>query len=212
MDRTSILNAASFSLPWLDASPGCIIVAMPDWLSGVLGFAFIVGLFVAYAAEQRARRRAKNPPPAPDPAAEPVVSAQQATAPSDAAASVELARSASSPNWGAPIVFCLLLLFAATHRHSFWGYLWQTIFWVIVLVAAYSAFLPSEIAKEQARHPGMTKRDIFLITGVPYVVLPIIGWVLVIPLGWNWAVIVPALPWALLLVIGMIAVAFQKKR
>jgi hypothetical protein len=111
-----------------------------------------------------------------------------------------------------PIVFTLLLVSAAAHRHSFWGYLWQLIFGGIVLLGAYSTFSPKEIAAEIARRPGTTRSSILVTTGVPYVLVPTIGWVLAIPLGWGPGALVPLLPWAALLVFAAIALGFDKLR
>ena len=119
--------------------------------------------------------------------------------------------SSSSPNWGMPIVYCLLLVGADSHRGSFWGYLWQALYFVIFAVAAYSTFSPKELAAEQVRRPGTTRMDLYLTVGVPYVLFPAIAWVLTIPIGWRGGIFVPVLPWAVLLVLGLGAVVLPKR-
>ena len=110
-----------------------------------------------------------------------------------------------------PVVYCLLLVGADTHRGNFWGYLWQTLYAVIFAVAVYSTFSPRELAAEQKRRPGTTRADHYLTLGVPYVLFPAIAWVVTIPLGWRGGVVVPALPWAVLLVVGLVAMALPKR-
>ncbi len=107
-----------------------------------------------------------------------------------------------SPNWGMPIFFTGLLIAAATHRDSWWGVLWQALYGLIVAVAVYSTFAPSEVRRELERMPGWTRRDILLFTGVPYILFPVIGWTVAIPLHWFPGVFIPALPWAGLLLLG----------
>ena len=110
-----------------------------------------------------------------------------------------------------PIVYCLLLAGADSHRGSFWGYLWQGLYGVLFVVAVHSTFSPKELAAEIVRRPDTTRWSHYLTLGVPYVLFPAIAWVVVVPLGWKAGIIVPALPWALLLVVGLGAVAFSKR-
>ena len=119
--------------------------------------------------------------------------------------------SSSSPNWGMPIVYCLLLLGADTHRGNVWGYLWQALYLVLFVVALYSTFSPKELAAEQRRRPETTRQSQYLMLGVTYVLVPAIAWVLVIPFGWRGGIVLPAVPWVLLIVFGLIGVAVQKR-
>lgn len=178
---------------------------MGDTLSAIGGFALIIGLFVAYAIQRRNARIAKNPPPAAEPAAAPVAAVDAATAETPL-------RSSRSPNWGAPILFCLLLLGAATHRGNFWGYLWQTIFFAFVAVALYSMFSAKDFEIEKKRDPELTRSRHYLTIGVPYVLFPVIGWVVTIPMGINGGFLIPAVAWAPLILIGVGFATFQKAR
>ena len=165
---------------------------MTDALAGVVGAVVIGGIVVAYVRERRARTRPPEVLPAEPP--EPLAATDEDTT---------TIRS-SSPNWGMPIVYCLLLIGADTHRDSFWGVLWQAIFFVIVAVAAYSTFSPKELAQEQARQPGTTRMQHYVTFGVPYLLFPLAGWFLAMRMGWRLGVFVPALPWLLLLLFGLI--------
>ena len=101
-----------------------------------------------------------------------------------------------------PIAYCLLLAGADTHRTSFWGYVWQGIYFALLAVAMYSTFSPKELVAEQARRPGTTRLSHYVTLGVPYILFPAAGWILVEPVHWTPGVLVPALPWALLLIIA----------
>jgi phosphotransferase system glucose/maltose/N-acetylglucosamine-specific IIC component len=170
---------------------------MRETLQGLAGLALIVGLFVAYALERRARRRAAEPPPVVAEPEPPPAEIIDGTQPAPV--------SYGSPNWGAPIVFVLLLVGAATHRGSWWGVLWQVIYFGIIAVAAYSTFSRKELREEQERRPGTTRRDVFLRIGVPYLLIPLIAWLITMPLGITLGTLVPALPWMLLALLGVVA-------
>ena len=170
-----------------------------DTLSGFFGAALIVGLFVAYAMQRRARNRS----PAALETVEP---------PPDTRSETEPATSSRSPNWGMPIVYCLLLVAADSHRGTFWGYLWQGTFLAILALAAYSTFSPKELASEQMRRPGTTRADHYLSLGVPYLLFPAIGWTLVVVVGWPVGILVPAIPWLLMLLAGAVVVLWQTVR
>ena len=170
---------------------------MNDTVASLLGAALIAGLFVAYAIQRRARNRPTPPPGTID--VPPVsISGQEPHA--------------ASPNWGMPIVYCLLLAAADSHRGSFWGYLWQGIFFALLAVAAYSTFSPKELALEQSRRPGTTRLHHYMTLGVPYLLVPAIGWALVEVAGWSGGVFVPAVPWLLLLIAGGVVAVWQKWR
>lgn len=180
---------------------------MSDTLSGLLGFALIAGLFVKYAMDRRARKRAANP----DSIATPEPASVIATEPSTTVSSEPRVRS-SSPNWGMPVVYCLLLYGADSHRTNFWGYLWQGLYFALLAVASYSTFSPKELAAEQVRRPGTTRLNQYVTLGVPYVLFPAAGWILVEPVGWSPGVLVPALPWALLLLAAGVTSLLPKGR
>ena len=173
--------------------------AVNDTLAGLLGVALIAGLFAAHSIQRR-RRNAPAPPP------------ETAERPSVSVSAKELQATSSSPNWGMPIVYCLLLAAADSHRGNFWGYLWQWIFFAFLAVAAYSTFSPKELAMEQTRRPGTTRQHQYLTLGVPYLLFPAIGWALVELAGWPGGVFVPAIPWLLLLIAGGAAAVWQKWR
>lgn len=178
---------------------------MSDTGSAVGGFALIIGLFVAYALERRAARAKKNPSAPTEPAP---VAAPAAT--SDHASPAASAPQGRSPNWGAPIVFCLLLFGAATHRHSFWGYLWQAIFLAFVAFGVYSTASKRDFEIDRKRDSELTRTLYVITTGVPYVFFPLLGWTMVVPFGLNAGVIVPALAWVPLIFIGTALVAVEK--
>ena len=178
---------------------------MSDTLSAVAGGAMIIGLFVAYARERRARTRARQVGASPP--VDPVVSAERipVAAPdtSTEAAALEPSTGGRSPNWGLPIVYGLLLIAVATHRGSVWGTVWQVVYLAIVALGAYSTFAPSELAGEQRRHPGTTRASHYVTFGVPYVLLPLVGWILVGPMRLPIGILAPIAPWIGLAVIGL---------
>lgn len=170
-----------------------------DTAAGLFGTALIAGLLVAYALQRRGRNRPAPPPETID-------------VPPTSTSVEQPQRPSPSPNWGMPIVYCLLLAAADSHRGNFWGYLWQGIFFAFLAVAAYSTFSPKELAMEQARRPGTTRQHQYLTLGVPYLLFPAIGWALVEVAGWPGGVFVPAIPWLLLLIAGGVVAAWQKWR
>ena len=164
---------------------------MNDTGGAIVGAVLLIGIVVAYVRERRARARPATTEAAPAP-----------PPPVDADATTEVVRSAS-PNWGAPIIFCLLLIAADTHRNSAWGYLWQALYGAVVLFAVYSTFNPKELADEMERRPGTTRAHHYVMLGVPYVVVPVVAWTLLFPFGWRPAVLLPVLPWVLLLLVSV---------
>jgi hypothetical protein len=165
----------------------------------LLGVVLIAGLFVAYAMQRRAARG----PSAPEttPAVEPPGAKDEELEPTRG----------SSPNWALPIVFCALLAAASAHRSSWWGTLWQTLYLGLVALGVYSTFSAREIAAELERRPGLTAAEHRWQSGLPYVAVPVIAWALAIPIGWRPAVLLPALPWLILLIIGVIAAASSRR-
>lgn len=73
-----------------------------------------------------------------------------------------------------------------------------------VAVGVHSLVSPKEFAQEQKRRPGTTRMDHLMNTGVPYVFFPVLAWVLVFPVGWNGGVLIPALPWALMILFAAV--------
>jgi hypothetical protein len=168
-------------------------------LTAFLGFALIVGLFVAYFLQQREKKRPAEPAPTEPGAAAPSAN-DEAIGPRG-----------SSPNWGAPILFCGFLYGATSRAGTGWSVFWQLLYFGLVALGAYTAFSAKEFAGEQARNPSVTRRDHMLQYGVTYVAVPVIAWVLAIPFGWPTATLLPALPWALLLIVGLV-VAVRSQR
>ena len=159
---------------------------MLETLQTLFGLALIIGLFVWYARERRARNR----PPASAPElvdATPVVDEGEPVV------------HGPSPNWGAPIVYVLLLYAALRTQGTWWSMLWLTIYFMIFGVAWYSTFSEKELADEQARRPGTTRREHYIKLGVPYLLFPLLGWLGAIVFGWKLAVFIPAIPWLALL-------------
>ncbi len=103
------------------------------------------------------------------------------------------------------LVYCALLLFAVTHRDSVWGYIWQGAFLLLLMVGVYSTFGSTDFKREAERYPGLSRREYVLTTGIPYLLLPLIGWVLACPMKWWPGVLVPGLPW----IIGYVVVLPQ---
>jgi hypothetical protein len=165
-----------------------------ETLQGLAGLALIVGLFVFYVRERRAKSR------------QPLIEVQPPVARVEAPTTPETKPPrGSSPNWGAPIIFVLLLSGAATHRGSWWGVLWQALYFAVIVVGLYSTFSPKELAAEQARRPGTTRRDVYLTLGVPYLLVPIVAWIVTIPFAFAPGAFIPALPWVALIVAGSFA-------
>jgi hypothetical protein len=176
-------------------------------MEAFLGFALIVGLFVAYAMQQRSTRRAAEDAAAPKPAA--IEAASPEVAADDARVQ---AVSSGSPNWGAPVLFTGFLIGAATHRDSWWGILWQVLYFAMLAVAAWSTFGPGDLREEQRRHPGTTRSDMLVRIGIPYLLIPLVGWLLVIPLNHGAAALLPAIPWILLALLGVGVAVFSRAK
>jgi hypothetical protein len=179
-------------------------------MEGFLGFALIAGLFVAYAMQRRAQRRAADDAVAPKPAVAESSLPREPAGAAEPAPAAEQPVSYGSPNWGAPIIFTGLLIAAATHRGSWWGTLWQVLYFAVIAVAAYSTFSRKELREEQQRRPGTTRGEVYLRTGVPYLLVPVVAWVLAMPLGFGAAVILPAIPWILLALLGIGVALFKR--
>jgi hypothetical protein len=162
-----------------------------ETLQGLFGLALIVGLVWWYARERRTKDRPPAPPPEPVDAT-PVVEDGEPTS------------RGSSPNWGAPIVYVLLLYAAVRSQGSWWSMLWLTIYFAIFGVAWYSTFSEKELVDEQARRPGTTRREHYFKLGVPYLLFPMLGWLGVCVFGWKLAVFIPTIPWVLLMAAGLV--------
>ena len=163
---------------------------MTETLQALFGFSLIVGLFVWYFRERRAKNR-----PAPAAALEPVARPEPETAePSSNEVSL------GSPNWGAPLIYVILLTAIRATQRSWWSLLWLGIYFGIWALAVYSTFHPKELAAEQARRPGTTPAFHYVRYGVPYVLFPFVGWLVAVRLGWGLGVFIPALPWIFLIV------------
>ena len=170
---------------------------MAEALQGLLGFALIIGLFVYYARERRANKHLPASTVVDVIANDPTVSAETEVR-------------GSSPNWGAPIVYVLLLVAAQRSDGSWWRMLWLSLYFSIFGVAWYSMFSDKEFADEVARRPGTTRREQYFKIGVPYLLFPFLGWLGVIVFGWRAAVLIPAIPWLALVVAGLFVAAGMK--
>jgi len=201
-------------MPGLVAFPPRCAAASPtpswdlvsDDAYGLLGLLFIVGLFVAYGVERRAKRSAVQPGAAGAAAPSGPPAKTRPPYPSDylPAHSAELGC--------LPIVPSVLLLLVVTHRDDFWGILWQVVFFALIAVATWAALRPSEIASARRWDPELTPRAHRLRIGVGFVVLPLVGWVLAVPLRWDPGCVVPALPWVLILAYAYVASALRRPR
>jgi hypothetical protein len=170
-----------------------------DTLQALGGVALIVGLFVAYALERRARHRPATPPP------EPVV-APVATAPTPAAPA-ETTGGRRSINWGAPIIYCVLL-WGGAHRDTNWRYVWLTLYAAMLVVAGHTMFSAKEFAIERRRQPDLTWREHWVKIGVPYLLFPVAGLALVLA-GVSGGVIVPSLPWVFIILAAVVILPVQ---
>jgi cbb3-type cytochrome oxidase subunit 3 len=177
-----------------------------DGLYGLLGLLFIAGLFVAYGLERRKKRLERLPRPAATaPGTEPPA---EAPAPPSGIG--------TAPRYAdlgcLPVVPSFLLLLVVTHRDDFWGILWQVVFFALVAIATWAALRPSEFDAASRWDPELTLRGHRIRIGVGFVVLPLLGWVLAVPLRWDPGFLVPALPWALMLAYAYVASAFPRQR
>jgi hypothetical protein len=181
-----------------------IVHLVTDDQAGLLGLLFIVGLFAAYGVERRRKRLARQPRPS---------SSTQGTEP-PADAPVPPAGLDIPPRTAElgclPIVPSVLLLLVVSHRDDFWGILWQVVFFALIAVSTWAALSPSEIAGARRWDPSLTPRAHRLRIGVGFVVLPLVGWVLAVPLRWDPGCVVPALPWVLMLAYAYVASAFPR--
>ena len=111
----------------------------------------------------------------------------------------------------APIIYAFLLIAAATHPRSFWGWLWLSLYAAFLAVAAFSTFSPKEYVAEEKRWPGLSRREYLLTMGIPYFALPLAGGLLVMA-GMQRAsgaaillgIVVALLPWLLLYSVGFL--------
>ena len=185
---------------------------MTDNQASLLGLLFVVGLFVVYGIERRKKRLARRPRPADVAhAGEGQVSA---AAPAEVPAPIlGDDRPSRSVDYGClPILNSFLLLLVATHRDDGWGYLWQGVFLLIVAYSAYSMLSQKGFAAARRWDPERTWTAHLLQMGVGLVLLPLLGWVLVVFVGWDPGFLVPAVPWALLLLVAYAASAFGRRR
>lgn len=197
------------------------MTTMTDNQASLLGLALVAGLFVAYGVERRKKRleRARPRADASPGGTTPVVrSVDAAGAPSEPTATADTTvplpgdHPTRSLDAGClPLLNSFLLFLVAGHRHDGWGYLWQALFFALAAFAAWSALVPSEYAKASRSDPGLSRRAHVLRTGVPFVVLPLIGWGLVVPVGWDPGFLLPALPWLLAAAYAYVASAFSRK-
>ena len=180
---------------------------MSDDVAAVVGALFIGGLFVAYFMQQRAKRLARDAalrPPAPPPAP---------LAPAEAPATEALATEAlasegpesrpSSPAFGMSFLYTMLLFAAGTHLGSWWGYLWQALFAGLLLLGIGMAFGRDAYESARVYDPTRTRAAHMLINGVPYVLLPVVGYVIVIRFQSLWGLLAPGV-----IFIGLLAATY----
>lgn len=175
---------------------------MSDDVAAAVGALFIGGLFVVYFMQQRAKRLARDAalrPPAPPPA--PLAPAEALAA--EALASEGAESRPSSPAFGMSFLYTMLLFAAGTHLDSWWGYLWQALFAGLLVLGIGMAF--SRDAYESARiyDPMRTRAAHRLINGVPYVLLPVVGYVIVIRFQSLWGLLAPGF-----IFIGLLAATY----
>jgi len=111
-----------------------------------------------------------------------------------------------------PILTGFLLLLVVAHRRDVWGYIWQGVFFVVVGISAYLTLSPRELAAARRADPGRTWWGHLLQMGVGLVVLPLLGWVLVVPVRWDPGFLVPVVPWVLLVAVAYAATAIRQRR
>ena len=109
-------------------------------------------------------------------------------------------------------MYTALLIAAATHRDSWWGWLWQGLFGALFVLALVTTFARGDYEAARAKAPALTRREHMLMNGVPLVLLPLVGWVLVIPFGWIWGAIVPGVIWLVPLGLGIAIEAVEAIR
>lgn len=183
-----------------------IVGPVTEGLQGLLGLLLVVGLFVAYGIERRTKRLARRPRPAePAPTLEPAAEALAPPPGED--------RPARSTEFGClPIAPSVLLLLVVAHRGDFWGTLWQVVFFSLVALASWSALSPTEFARANRSDPALTRRAHVVTMGVGFVALPLLGWVVAVPLRWAPGFLIPALPWAVALAYAYVAPILQRSK
>jgi hypothetical protein len=177
-----------------------------DGVQALFGLLLLVGLFVAYGVERRRKRRAPAHRASAPREARPAPATARQVAPDDGppARSWELGCLPLAPS--------ILLLLAATHRDDVWGTVWQAVFFAVVGLAAWSALSPREFAKAAAGDPGLSRREHILRYGAGFVLFPLVGWGLVVPLAWTPGFVVPAVPWAVVYAVAYAAAARRRTK
>ena len=185
---------------------------MSDSVAAFVGVLMIGGLFAAYYMQrrrQRLDREAAAAPPAP-PAPVATVPASPAERSRGAAgaehgegvATTGVESRPSSPAFTLSFVSTFLLWAAATHAGSWWGWFWQALYAGMLVLALTLTFGPAAFESARTYEPALTRRTHILLNGVPYVILPIVGWVVVIQIGSLWGLLAPGLIFVGLLAAG----------
>ena len=169
----------------LDASTPLVSDAVDPWI----GLVLIGGLFFAYSIQRRNRRLARAVE------SRPAVASPPTDAPTAAYAANPPEFTGPAPSFGISIIYTFLLIAAGTHLDSWWGYLWQAILGVMIMLALVSTVSRRAYESERAQAPTLTRGQHLFMNGVPYVLFPFVGWVLVVPFGWVWGAVVPGVIW-----------------
>ena len=172
-----------------------------DTVDALLGLALIGGLFFAYYIQRRNKRLARE---APERVA---VLPPEVVVPSGPSGP-----SGPSPSFAASLAYTIVLVAAATHPHSFWGYFWQALFGVMLVFSLVTTFARGDYEASRTKAPALSRREHMLMNGIPYVLLPLVGWVLVIPFGWIWGAIVPGVIWLVPFGLGIAVEAYEALR
>ena len=178
---------------WLATKP-----IVNDAVDGLIGLALIGGLFLAYYVERRSTRLRRE-------------QAERITALPPAIAEAP-SPSGPSPSFAISFIYTALLIAAATHADSGWGYLWLALFGILFIFALRSTFGRGDYESARTNAPTLTRREHVLMNGIPYVLLPLIGFVLVIPYGWIWGAVVPGVIWLVPLGAGIALETFEAIR
>lgn len=94
------------------------------------------------------------------------------------------------PDWSVLLIWTLILIPIAWFRGLWLAYLFQAILFVTILWGTYDLFS----AKERSYLRTLDSVERLWKIGVELYLVPLLGWVVIVPLGWGWwGVLVPLL-------------------